>query len=110
MITSMTGYGRAQQLAEGREISVELKSVNHRYFEFSVRAPRSMGYLEEKLKSLVHGKVSRGKVDVNVTVVSVEAATSRVEINLPLAQSYLDALRDIGASLGLDDDVTLSAL
>jgi len=110
MVTSMTGYGRAQQLIDGREISVEIKSVNHRYFEFSVRAPRSLGYLEEKLKSLVHAKTARGKVDVNVSVVSVEAATAQVEINLPLAQSYLTALREMGETLGLDDDLRLSTL
>ncbi len=110
MVTSMTGYGRAQQLIDGREISVEIKSVNHRYFEFSARTPRSMGYLEEKLKAFVYTAVPRGKVDVNVSVVTLEGAPSQVEINHPLAESYLLALRELGKGLMLDDDISLSTL
>ena len=72
MIKSMTGYGRFQQTIDGREILVEIKSVNHRYFEFSARVPRAYGYLEEKLKSFIQGRVSRGKVDVGVTIFNVE--------------------------------------
>ncbi len=110
MISSMTGYGKAQQLIGGREISVEIRSVNHRFFEFSARVPRSMAYLEEKLKSLVYGQVSRGKVDVSLTVVSLEEPDAQVQINTPLAKGYLEALRGLSQELQVEDDVTLSSL
>ncbi len=110
MISSMTGYGKAQQLIGGREISVEIRSVNHRFFEFSARVPRSMAYLEEKLKSLVYGQVSRGKVDVSLTVVSLEEPDAQVQINTPLAKGYLEALRGLSQELKVEDDITLSSL
>lgn len=110
MVNSMTGYGRSQQLVGEREISVEIKSVNHRYFEFSARAPRSFGYLEEKLKSFVHARTTRGKVDVTVSIVVLDGAAAQVQINESLANSYLEALRGMGGALGLTDDITLSAL
>jgi len=108
MVNSMTGYGRAQQLLGEREIGVEIKSVNHRYFEFSARVPRSYGYLEEKLKTLVHARVGRGKVDVFVSILALDGAAAQVEVNHTLAEGYLSALRGLGRELMLDDDITLS--
>ncbi|MCL2055620.1 MAG: YicC family protein [Oscillospiraceae bacterium] len=108
MISSMTGYGRAWQLIGGREITVEIKSVNHRFFEFSARVPRTCGYLEEKLKGLAYGKISRGKVDVNVSVVTLEGASSQVAVNRELAGEYLDTLRGLGEALGLSDNIRLT--
>ena len=90
MVTSMTGYGRSQQSIDGRDITVEIKSVNHRYFEFSARVPRAFGYLEEKLKGYLQGKISRGKVEAGVTVVDTGAAHTAVDINHELAASYID--------------------
>lgn len=110
MIRSMTGFGRAQQTIDGRDILVEIKSVNHRFFEFSCRVPRAYGYLEEKLKSYLQGKISRGKVDVGVTVVTLEGTNAHVEINYELAKSYADALRTLGGKLNLQDDLSLSAI
>lgn len=110
MVKSMTGYGRAQQTVAGRDITVEIKSVNHRFFEFSARVSRSYGYLEEKLKAAVYGKVSRGKVEVAVTTCAVESGAVQVEINHDLARSYLDSIRNLGRELMLDDDVTLTSL
>ena len=83
----MAGYGRSQQLIEGRDITVEIRSVNHRYFEFSSRIPRAYGYLEEKLKSLLQGAISRGKVDVNVTIAVMSSPDTQVSINEPLAEA-----------------------
>ncbi|MDR2932849.1 MAG: YicC family protein, partial [Oscillospiraceae bacterium] len=103
-----TGYGRAQRMIDGRDITVEIKSVNHRFFEFSARLPRAYGYMEEKLKSFLYDQVSRGKIDVAVSIVASEGAGAHVEINKALAGSYLLALRDMGETLGLEDDVTLS--
>lgn len=110
MVKSMTGYGRSQQILNGRDISVEIKSVNHRFFEFSARVPRVYGYLEGKLKAYVQSLVSRGKVDVAVTIFVLEGKESEVEINRSLAQGYMDALREVGEPLRLADDLTLSDL
>ncbi len=110
MIRSMTGYGRAQETLNGRDITVEVRSVNHRFFEFSSRVPRAYGYLDEKLKSLLQSSISRGKVDVNVTILTVDGGTADVAINHTLAQEYVTALRELGAQLDLRDDLTLSAI
>ncbi len=110
MIKSMTGYGRGQQIVDGREITVEIKSVNHRYFEFSARVPRAYGYLEEKLKSFIQGKVSRGKVDVGVTIFNIEGKDAQIEVNQSIAVGYIDALRKANETIGLTDDLALSQL
>ena len=110
MVTSMTGYGRSQQSIEGRDITVAIKSVNHRYFEFSARVPRAFGYLEEKLKGYLQGKISRGKVEAGVTVVDTGAAHTAVDINHELAASYINAMRVTGEKLSLQDDLTVSSL
>ena len=110
MVTSMTGYGRSQQSIDGRDITVEIKSVNHRYFEFSARVPRAFGYLEEKLKGYLQGKISRVKVEAGVTVVDTGAAHTAVDINHELAASYINAMRVTGEKLSLQDDLTVSSL
>lgn len=110
MIKSMTGYGRSQQVIDGREIVVEIRSVNHRYFEFSARVPRAYGYLEEKLKSFLQGSISRGKVEVGVTIFNVEGKDAMIEVNRSIAQGYVDALRAANEDLCLKDDITLSKL
>jgi len=110
MIKSMTGYGRYQQVIDGRDILVEIRSVNHRYYEFSARIPRNMGYLEEKLKSLIKEGVSRGKVEVLVTVNNVEGKDETISVNMGVAHGYINALRQSNNELCLPDDLTLSQL
>ena len=110
MVKSMTGYGRAQQQIGQRDITVEFKAVNHRFFEFGARVPRSYGYLEEKLKTFVGGHVSRGKMEANVTIVTLEGASAEVQVNFELARSYVDALRTLSEPLELRDDLSLSAM
>lgn len=110
MIKSMTGFGRAQETFDGREITVEIKSVNHRYFEFSARTPRAYGYLEEKLKSFVSGKISRGKVEASVLITNREGTDAEIAVNLGVAEGYLTALREANKTLGLTDDLTLAGL
>lgn len=110
MIRSMTGYGRSRQLLDGREILVEIKSVNHRYFEFAARVPRAYGYLEEKLKSFLQGKISRGKVEISVSVYNIEGKDAQIEVNRSIARGYIDALRSANETLGLADDLQLSNL
>lgn len=110
MANSMTGYGRAQRQIDGRDITVEMRSVNHRFFEFSPRVSRSYAYLEDKLKNLVNAKISRGKLDLSLTVLTIDGTNTQVEINHALAGSYLSALRGLGSELGLPDDVTITSL
>ena len=110
MIRSMTGFGRAQQTIGGRDILVEVKSVNHRYFEFSCRVPRAYGYLENRLKTYLQGKISRGKVDVGVSILTLEGQDAEVETNFELAKGYVSALRELGERLDVKDDLGLSAL
>lgn len=110
MIKSMTGFGRCLETVNGRDILVEIKSVNHRYYEFSARVPRAYGYLEEKLKSFLQGKISRGKVDVNVTVYSVNGEDEVIEVNRAVANGYINALRAANEEFGLSDDLTLSKI
>ncbi len=105
MIRSMTGYGRAQSMINGMEIAVEIKSVNHRYFEFSARYPRAFGFLEEKIKSYVASRVSRGKVDCYVSVNIIESAGINVLVNHPLAEGYVNALRELSDKYHLDGDI-----
>lgn len=108
MIKSMTGYGRYQQIIGGRDILVEIRAVNHRYYEFSARIPRNMGYLEEKMKSFVKARVSRGKVEVLVTINNVEGKDETISVNMNIAKGYIDALRLANEELSLPDDLTLS--
>ena len=110
MLQSMTGYGREQLLINGRDITVEIRSVNHRYYEFSSRVPRVYGYLDEKLKSFVKNSVSRGKIEVSVTINNIEGRTAAVSIDRDLALEYLKALREANETLRLEDDVTLSMM
>jgi len=110
MIYSMTGYGRGQQTMPERDILVEIKSVNHRFFEFSARLPRAYGFLEEKLKNYVQSRVSRGKVDVSVFIVNLDGANVEVGINTELAKGYINALRKLGEETGIGDDITLTSI
>ncbi len=108
MLKSMTGYGRAQQIINGRDITVELKGINHRFFEFNARVPRSYGYVEEPIKSLLQSKVSRGKIDVNISIYNVDMPSEEVAVNTELARNYLEALREAADTLGVQDDLKIS--
>ena len=106
MIKSMTGYGSAKGTVEGLTISVELKSVNNRYLDTSVRLPRSFLFAEDAVKAAVQRHISRGKVDVFLTVDSSQAADTVVCVNEPLLRAYLDAIDSIASEHGLQNDVT----
>ena len=105
-ILSMTGYGSAKGTVEGLNISAELKSVNNRYLDVSVRLPRGFLFAEEAIKAAVQQHISRGKVDVFLTVDSSQAADTVVRINEPLLRAYLAALDSIASEHGLQNDVT----
>ena len=110
MIRSMTGYGRNQDTINDRDILVEIRSVNNRYYDFSARFPRAFGYLEEKLKSFLQGSISRGKVEVNVSIYNNESKDELIEVNKNVAEGYINALRLVNKELNLTDDLTLSNL
>ena len=110
MIKSMTGYGSAKGTVEGLEIRVELKSVNNRYLDTSVRLPRSFLFAEEMVKSQVQKHISRGKVDVFVNVDSSEAGDMVVKVNEALLKGYVDAIRHIAGEYGLADDLTAQSV
>ena len=106
MIKSMTGYGSAKGVVDGLEISVELKSVNNRYLDTSVRLPRSFLFAEEMVKSRVQSHISRGKVDVFVSVDSSQAGDVTVKVNDALVKGYLEAVEHIAGTYGLSKDLT----
>ncbi len=104
----MTGYGRSQQLADGMNITVEIKSVNHRYFEFSSKLPRSYGFLDEKLKSFFMGKLTRGKMECYVQIETVEEPDTIISVNHPLVKGYLDAYKELSETYGLENNIKVS--
>lgn len=104
MLKSMTGFGRAVGEKDGYVITVEIKSVNHRYFEFSSRIPRQYGFLEEKLKSFINSKVSRGKVDCLVSIEALNTESAEVVVNNTLALAYVKALKELSETYNLKED------
>ncbi len=110
MIRSMTGFGRAEATVGGKLIAVELKSVNHRYFEFNCRTSRGYAFLEEKLKSYVSTRVSRGKIDMFVSITSVEDSDVEVVVNHSLASAYTKAFAELTDTYKVENDLTASIL
>lgn len=110
MVRSMTGFGRHEATVDGRDIVVEIKSVNHRYYEFNCRTTRGYNFLEEKLKSYIKEKVSRGKIDVYVSLSQKEDTESIVKINPSLAQGYINALKKLSTEYGVTDDISVSTV
>lgn len=110
MIKSMTGYGRGEAELNNRTIVIELRSVNNRYLDCSVRLPRSCSFAEEGIKSRVKAATSRGKVDVFVSVDSTQADAVAVKVNRPLAESYLKAFGELSEAFDIRNDVTVSVL
>ena len=108
MVRSMTGYGRFEVLQNGVNYSVEIKSVNHRYFEFSVRTPKGCTFLEEKLKVFFAKRITRGKIEVYVGMDGGSRSSSVVSINEAVAESYVDALKALKKKYGLAGKVSLS--
>ena len=110
MIKSMTGYGSAKGTVEGLTISVELKSVNNRYLDTSVRLPRSFLFAEDAVKSAVQRHISRGKVDVFVSVDSSAASDMTVKVNEGLLKGYMEAIRSIAREYDLPDELSALAV
>lgn len=110
MIKSMTGFGRFEGTAGGRTITVEIKTVNHRFFDFSCKTNRGYGFLEERLKKFISEYISRGKVDVFVGVSEDENTESVVEINHSLAAGYVNALHELAQKYKIREDISVSLL
>ena len=110
MIRSMTGFGREHKVIDGREYLVEIRSVNSRYYEFTAKLPRQYMYLEEKLKTLLKEKISRGKVEVSLSVYNIKGKETAVTVNELVVENYVTAMREAGEKFGLTDDLSLNSI
>ncbi len=110
MIRSMTGYGRATNTVEGREITVEVRSVNNRYLDCSVKLPRVYSYVEDRIKQLVKEHVTRGKIDVFISVVNASGEDVKITLNKPVLEGYLTAMQQVAADYPVRDDISVTAL
>ena len=110
MVKSMTGYGRARQTLRGRDITVEVRSVNNRYLDCTVKVPRTYIFAEDAVKSRVQKAVSRGKVDVFITIDATAADETVVAVNEPLARGYYEALTKIRDMFSLEGELTAAVL
>ena len=110
MIKSMTGYGRAVETVNGREFTVELRSVNNRYLDCSVRLPRLLSFGEDTVKQAVKQSVSRGKVDVFISVRSEGGEEVSVSLNASVLEGYLAAMRRMVSDYGVADDISVSTV
>ena len=110
MVKSMTGYGRAVETVNGREFTVEVRSVNNRYLDCSVKLPRSLSFAEDTVKQAVKNTISRGKVDVFLSVRSEGAEDVKVTLNTAMVEGYLAAMKQMAADYGIRDDISVSTL
>ena len=110
MVKSMTGYGRAVETVNGREFTVELRSVNNRYLDCSVKLPRSLTFAEEAVKQAVKATISRGKVDVFITVRSESASDVKITLNAAMVEGYLNAMKQMVSDYGVQDDISVSVI
>ena len=110
MIRSMTGYGRAVMTLNGREITVEIRSVNNRFLDCSVKLPRAFSYAEDAVKQKIKEQVSRGKVDVFISVNTTAGENVKISLNRPVLEGYLEALRTIAADYGVREDISATSL
>ena len=110
MIKSMTGYGRAVETVNGREFTVELRSVNNRYLDCTVKLPRSVSFAEEAVKQAVKSSVSRGKVDVYISIKSENTDDTTIILNKAVLEGYLSAMRQMVSEFGVADDISVSTV
>ena len=110
LVKSMTGYGRAVETVNGREFTVEIRSVNNRYLDCSVKLPRMLSFAEDAVKQAVKTAVSRGKVDVFISVNSESADDVQVSLNKPVLEGYLNALKQMAQEYGVRDDISVMGL
>ena len=107
MIRSMTGYGRAKETIHNRDITIELRSVNNRFLDCTVKIPRVYTFCEDVVRAQVQKAITRGKVDVFITIQSVGAEATTVTVNRDLAAGYVRALHGLAEEYGLRDDISV---
>lgn len=110
MLKSMTGYGRNEAIQGGKKIMCEIKSVNHRYSDYSVKVPKYYGFLEDKVREFASKYISRGKVDIYVGIESYAEADKEIVVNTELAKSYIDALCKLRDEFNLRDDISVNSV
>ncbi len=110
MIKSMTGYGRSETVCEGQKITVEMKSVNHRFLELSMRLPSVLFQLETELKKKISEKCKRGRIEINVRIEGENADNSKINYNTDTARGYFDILSKIKEEFNLSDEISLRTL
>ena len=110
LVKSMTGYGRCVETVGGREFTVELRSVNNRYLDCTVKLPRVLSFAEDAVKQAVKNAISRGKVDVFVSMRAEGVSDTRVTLNAPLVEGYLAAMKEMAQRYGVVDDISVSTL
>lgn len=110
MIKSMTGYGRAKLSKDDREYQIEIKSVNHRYLDISVRIPKQLSYLEEIIKKEIAKKVKRGKIDVFVTFENNSLEGKEIKINTELAKAYINELKKLAEKENILSDIQVTEI
>ena len=110
LLKSMTGYGRREEIVNGKKITCEIKSVNHRYSDYSVKVPRYYGFMEERVRTVASGYISRGKVDIYIAVESYDTADREIHLNSELAKSYINALYELRDKFGLSDDISVTSV
>lgn len=110
MLKSMTGYGRNEAIVGNKKVLCEIKSVNHRYSDYSVKVPKYYGFLEDKVREFASKYISRGKVDIYIAIESYEEADKDIVVNKELALEYLNALKSLRDELGLKDDISVMGL
>lgn len=107
MLKSMTGYGRQESLTGGKKILVEIRSVNQRFTDYSIKVPRNLGFLEERVRSFASEYITRGKVDIYITVESYDEADKEITLNSALARNYVEVLRQLRDEFDLNDDISV---
>ena len=110
MVKSMTGYGRAVETVNGREFTVEIRSVNNRYLDCTVKLPRALSFAEDTVKQAVKNTISRGKVDVYITQRSEGDADVKVTLNTAMAAGYVEAMRQMAQEFAIREDISVSLL
>ena len=110
MLKSMTAYGRSSQTVNGKEISIEIKSVNNRFLDTSIRLPRNYSHLEDRVKKEITARgISRGKLEVNINIRQAETKTE-LALDRALAEGYIEALRNLRDEFGLRDDISVMSV
>lgn len=109
-MNSMTGFGRANLEKNSREYIIEIKSVNHRYNDITIKAPRNLLFLEEKIRKCVLNRISRGKIDIYITYLNFGTEGRKVIINKELAKLYIDELREVASENQIDSEIKVTEI